>query len=127
MWGCSSLTLSILTACVSMVRQQHMMTMPYCPSIQERSSFCVCRQSKYSRIVHVTSIRCRLSNTRCMLPGSAIHLQSQSGSKWKSFEMPYQKLEVQTTTLPVVEPTKFGVFESMFYCSKPGELIPWRG
>ncbi len=41
--------------------------------------------------------------------------------------MPYQNLEVQTETLPVVEPTKFGVFESMFYCSKPGELIPWRG
>src|SRR5437868_3756925 len=102
MWGCSSLTLSILTVCVSMVRQQRMMTIPYCPSIQELSLLCVCRRSKYSRTVHVTSIRCRLSNTRCMHLGSTIHLQSRSGSKWKSFEMPYQKLEVQTGTLPVL-------------------------
>jgi hypothetical protein len=37
----------------------------------------------------------------------ATHLQSQSGSKWKSFEMPYQILVVQTPTLSGVEPTKF--------------------
>src|SRR6266566_9474704 len=102
-----------------------MMTTRYCASIQEHSSLFVSKQSKSSRTVHVTSIKCRSSHTQCMHLGSAIHLQSQSGSKWKSFEMPYQNLEIQTATLLVVEPAKFGVFESMFYCSKLGELILW--
>src|SRR2546425_10168592 len=96
MLGCSSLTLSILAECASMGLPHNMMTTRYCPSIQEHSSWFVSRQSKYSRTVHVTSIKCRSSNTRCIHLGSATHLQSQSGSKWKNFEMPYQTLEVQT-------------------------------
>src|SRR5437868_9980477 len=92
MLGCSSLTLSILAECASMVLQQNMMTILYCASIQEHSSLFVSKQSKSSRTVHVTSIKCRSSNTQCIHLGSAIHLQSQSGSKWKNFEMPYQIL-----------------------------------
>src|SRR6266568_456758 len=72
MLGCSSLTLSIL----------------------EHSSLCVSRQSKSSRTAHVISIQCRSSNTRFIRLGLATHLQSQSGRKWKSFEMPYRILEV---------------------------------
>jgi hypothetical protein len=52
--------------------------------------------------------------------GLATHLQSQSGSKWKSFEMPYQILEVQTPHLSVVELIKFGLFEGIPYLSKLG-------
>src|SRR5712692_8395708 len=114
MLGCSSLTLSILAECASMGLQPNMMTTLYCPSIQEHSSLCVSRQSKSSRTVHVTSIQCRSSNTPFIHLGSATHLRSQSGSKWKSFEMPYQILEIQTPNLSVVEPTKFGLFESIF-------------
>src|SRR6266550_1025825 len=96
-----------------MARQQNIMTILYCPSIQEHSSLCVSRQSKSSRTVHVTSIKCRSSNTPFIPLGSATHLQSQSGSKWKSFEMPYQILEIQIPNLSAVEPTKFGLFESI--------------
>src|SRR5438552_2325334 len=92
MLGCSSLTLSILAVCASMGLQQYMMTTLYCPSIQEHSSLFVSKQSKSSRTVHGTSIKCSSSNTRFIHLGSATHLQSQSGSKWKSFEMPYQIL-----------------------------------
>src|SRR5438270_13537399 len=77
-----------------MALQQNIMTILYCPSIQEHSSLCVSRQSKSSRTVHVTSIQCRSSNTPFIHLGSATHLRSQSGSKWKSFEMLYQILEV---------------------------------
>src|SRR2546430_2254400 len=66
MLGCSSLTLSILAACASMELLQHMMTTRYCPRIQEHSSLFVSRQSKYSRTVHGTSIKCRSSTTRCI-------------------------------------------------------------
>src|SRR5712691_1563715 len=97
-----------------MALQQNMMTTLYCPSIQEHSSLCVSKQSKSSRTVHDTSIKCRSSNTRFIHLDSATHLQSQSGNKWKSFEMPYQILEVQTPNLSAVEPTKFGLFESIF-------------
>src|SRR5579859_6871214 len=110
MLGCSSLTLSILAACASTGLPQNMLTTPYCLSIQEQSSLCVSRQSKSSRTVHVTSIKCKSPNTRFIPLVSATPLQSQSGSKWKSFEMPYPILEVQTPNLPVVEPTKFDVF-----------------
>src|SRR5258706_11034811 len=107
MLECSSLILSILAACALMGRQQNMMTTLYCPSIQERSSLFVSRQSKYSRTVRVTSIQCRSSHIRCIHLRWAAHLQSQSGSKWKSFEMPYQILEVRTPHLSGAEPTKF--------------------
>src|SRR5229473_1293746 len=102
MLGCSSLTLSILAECASMVLQLNMMTTLYGPSIQEHSSLFVSKQSKSSRTVHDTSIKCRSSNTRFIHLGSATPLQSQSGSKWKSFEMPYQILEVQIPNLSVV-------------------------
>jgi len=59
----------------------------------------VSRQSKYSRTVRVTSIKCRSSSTRNMRPASTTHLQSQNGSKWRSFEMPYQRLEMQILNL----------------------------
>src|SRR5712691_5843799 len=99
MLGCSSLTLRILATCASMGLQQNMLTTLSCPSIQERSSLCGSEPSKSSRTVHVTSIKCRSSNTRFIHLGSATHLQSQSGNKWKSFEMPYQILAVQTHDL----------------------------
>jgi hypothetical protein len=37
-----------------------------------------------------------------MHPGSTTLLQSQSGSKWKSFEMPYQPLEIQIQNLSII-------------------------
>src|SRR2546421_1536695 len=110
MLGCFSLTLSTLDACASMGLQQHMLTTLYCQSIQEHSSLCVSRQSKYFRTVHVTSIPCRSSNTRCIHLDSTTLLQSQSGNKWKSFEMHCQILKVQTPHLSRVEPTKSGLF-----------------
>src|ERR1700693_6042006 len=99
---------------------QNMLTTRYCPSIQEHSSLCVSKQSKSSRTVHVTSIKCKSSNTRYIPLGSATPLQSPSGSKRKSFEMPYPILEVQTPTLSRAEPTKFGGCEGIFYLSKLG-------
>lgn len=92
---------------------QYVMTTLYYPSIQEHSSLFVSRRSKYSRTVHVTSIKCRSSNTRFIHLGSATHLQSQSGSKWKSFEMPCQILEVQTVSQRVLSFASVGYFPAL--------------
>src|SRR5947209_2467421 len=99
MLGCSSLTLSILAACASMGLPCKMMTTRYCPSIQAPNSLFVSKQSKSSRTVHVTSIKCRSSTTHCIHLGSATHLQSLSGSKWKSFETPYRETIPDHTVL----------------------------
>src|SRR5712692_767200 len=123
MLGCSSLTLSILGECASMVLQQNMMTTRYCPSIRGHSSLFVSMQSKYSRTVHVTSIKCRSSNTRFIHLDSATHLQSQIGSKWKSFEMPYQILEVQTPNLSVVELKNKG---RVYHRAMPAHARPYN-
>src|SRR5690349_1561902 len=118
MLGCSSLTLSILAVCASMGRQQYMMTTLYCPSIQEHSSLFVSRQRKSSRTVHGISIKCRSSNTRCILLGSATPLQSQSGSKWKSFAMPYQILRRVKVDLRVFQNIQ-GLFFPTKSCMLP--------